>query len=1211
MAERSEGSGSPFNLNSLLAILTLAGSVWLVSQKLSSDRPAPGSGEARGFLGEQTLEARLWEDPFKETEDSAKHKGEEHTFDTLRDQIRERSGEGKVLLMPVMLSGGHYSEDQESRIRSRFAIESALARSRYAPEDAEHLGVLKIRWPSKHELETTQGPRIPGLTQVSSDTRISQVAHDENSPTAAFGSANATAEMRLTFEWHKLQKFSPARVDEGTDAVSVLVLWVDDSFFDDEPLLRLPLLLEPLLHANGPDTKLRPKIALLGPRRSSTLKAMVRKRDDTDWSHENAALWETARKTLTNIVVFSATASAMDEALVENNVETLPREAVRKQAIANGFNSFSNFAATDSQLAREIFDELELRGVSFHVSKNEKSRNSESKNHVALISEADTFYGQLLSLTYEAELKWREDGTTLADYVTGYRQGTVARPHNFHSFSYFRGLDGQTVGREKKNDEERRQSPASIEDLRKWTPDANRAEGEAQFDYLGRIGDQLVQLQKKLHQEGSGRIKAIGIVGSDCYDVLLILQALRGRFPDTMFFTTDLDARLYHPKEKKWARNLIVASGYGLSLHPEEQLNVAPFRESGQTAQFASALAALGNEGLLSVGIDRVVPRRFEIGNRGVMDLSPVSVWPHPLTTSALHGLKTGHDWWRLSWAGVLMVIATMGLCYSWKPLRRLTVGASEYACEPLPYDELDAGGPEAAEALHVLLQEPKNSAAATELEAAETEETTEGAAFAAAQRNEEKVELVRQALARKVEQTSAAATDSAVAVALHKESSASDYDESLELDKGRSGLPFTEVTKWSTARRTVDNQVKDLIARVVKAAASASQRAAKPHLQASCAWREAGDEIADLRSRRVRLFRALAAGFGALGLALGVTIWKDTLVRATGETFSLTSGTSIWPAEILRVLVLWAGIWLCFELVHGLRETFFQLTRKFRFGFEPATESGAGARVEVLRLWKNYRESGRAKERLRRIYRPVLIYLFCCVAIIQLFDVDFYTPARGVSAQFWDKFLTTGAVLSFLTLTLLTFDAARLCREFISKLTKARAEYPETTRHHFSRQLGNISDEYLDEWLSSQLIADLTERVGKLVYYPCILVLLLVLARNSWWDAWSWPAPLIIIFGLNFALSLAGVMVLQHAAREAKSRAEESLSLKIKQLQHKTEPDTEKNNVKQAEELLEEIRSLRRGAFAPFWENPIVGALFLSSGGTTILQMLIWGMGR
>ena len=188
-----------------------------------------------------------------------------------------------------------------------------------------------------------------------------------------------------------------------------------------------------------------------------------------------------------------------------------------------------------------------------------------------------------------------------------------------------RGLDGQTVGNDSESargsgtEDSARASPASLEDLRKWSPDANKAEGSAQFDYLSRLGDRLADLEKDLSKQGE-HIKAIGVVGTDVYDILLILQALRHQFPNALFFTMDLDARFWHPREQSWSRNLLVTSGYGLRLDPKLQISVPPFRDSSQTAQFAAALAALGHPGLRKLTC--VPPRRFEIGKRDVVDLS-------------------------------------------------------------------------------------------------------------------------------------------------------------------------------------------------------------------------------------------------------------------------------------------------------------------------------------------------------------------------------------------------------------------------------------------------------------------------------------------------------------------------------------------------------------------------------------------------------------
>src|SRR5262245_9443640 len=123
MPEKTSGASSPLNLNTLLALFTLAGSVWFVSKKLTSDRPVSPAGGPREFVGEQKLEARFWEDPFKSSPDEAMGNRKSLTDrQEMTMQIRVRTEtNSQVLLLPVMLSGGHYSEDQESRIRSRFA----------------------------------------------------------------------------------------------------------------------------------------------------------------------------------------------------------------------------------------------------------------------------------------------------------------------------------------------------------------------------------------------------------------------------------------------------------------------------------------------------------------------------------------------------------------------------------------------------------------------------------------------------------------------------------------------------------------------------------------------------------------------------------------------------------------------------------------------------------------------------------------------------------------------------------------------------------------------------------------------------------------------------------------------------------------------------------------------------------------------------------
>ncbi len=163
--------------------------------------------------------------------------------------------------------------------------------------------------------------------------------------------------------------------------------------------------------------------------------------------------------------------------------------------------------------------------------------------------------------------------------------------------------------------------------------------GPDQFDYIRRLTDRIIQ------EYSQRKIIAIGVLGNDIYDKLLILRAMRDQFPMATFFTTDLDAQLYYHTELPWTRNLIVASSYGLQLHRDFQCGIPPFRSTYQTSLFAAVLQALG----IIKGkpdFDKIPPRIFEIGSRGAYDLTPVS--KNQLNSSSgkpLHPER--HDVWE------------------------------------------------------------------------------------------------------------------------------------------------------------------------------------------------------------------------------------------------------------------------------------------------------------------------------------------------------------------------------------------------------------------------------------------------------------------------------------------------------------------------------------------------------------------------------------
>jgi hypothetical protein len=137
------------------------------------------------------------------------------------------------------------------------------------------------------------------------------------------------------------------------------------------------------------------------------------------------------------------------------------------------------------------------------------------------------------------------------------------------------------------------------------------------------------------------------------------------------------------------------------------------------------------------------------------------------------------------------------------------------------------------------------------------------------------------------------------------------------------------------------------------------------------------------------------------------------------------------------------------------------------------------------------------------------------------------------------------------------------------------------------------------------QLIAELTGRVGKLVYFPFIVFFVLIVSRNSVFDRWSWPVSLIIIFGLNLSLCVASMLILRQAAVKARDTGLENLRARAAVVQREAAANPKANQAAVSQRLLKELESLRKGAFAPLWDDPLIGAILIPSGGSVLIELL------
>ena len=1211
MAEKSSGSGSPFNLTTIIAILTLVGGLFIASKKVTSDRPvSPAKGDSAA-ISDQQMQARLWEDPLDWKSRQPQAEGEA-AFDLLRRQITVRAAaDPQPTLLPVMISGGPYGEDQESRIRARFAVISALGESGYAPEDATHVGAVEFPWPTSADL------RNGWLARSNSRLHLDDIDISSN-------------KLAMAFEWYRSRVFSGG--GKPVPEQRVLVLWLNEEQFADNPQARLALLLAEISgthHAEA--TNLFDKIALIGPRSSATLRAMLPPYGSNDYAGFSASLRASISNTLRQVDVFCPTASAMDEVLVAGSSNAPPRQPVEKVLTNFWFHSFHNFCATDAQLAGEALDELRLRNVDLRIP---------SKNLV-LISEWDTFFGRMLSLTYAAELKRFQNPTVSdLDFVQKYRKDAAFWPSNLACFVYLRGLDGQTTKPattdSKAGDDS--QSSFSLEDLKYGASDQNKAEGESQFDYLTRLGGRIQDLENELGEQGRGRIDAFGIVGSDPYDTLVILQALRSSFPTAVFFTTDLDVRFLHPSQQEWSRNLVVLSSYGLQLSNCLQGGVAPFRDSSQTAAFAATLAAFGKSSLLAA-ITNIPPRRFEIGRLNAFDLSVADgglLQPRPMAQQAF-SFPDKTFWMRV---GLAVLCGGFLLIYFWRRLQRLTWDANQYEIECLWFRREDLGGARGMASLVGQLRRFKDDSLVSWL-LVEFSDRHPALPLSSTEASPLELQTFLDFLNEVVLQNGIPVENVVRSGKVTEATKEIFHQITRENQSQGVFLQKSSLTRLKLYRRALDEMFKEVlesndIPGTVKTPASEIQRAKLMDLaQVTADARQTGLQQYKLRRDQRLAFQIGTLAFvGVLALFLSAAL-HDSFSNSSGEPFLLLSGISVWPTELVRLLAVAVAVIFIIRTYASLRSGVLDMTRRYRlpltvkhcrFKWRLPSTSAPQAAIDAGKLWEHYQQLGRFWQRIGRITPLFLIYVVFLKAIVALLGRG-YSPVRGPVSSDWNQLLVWASIYTFLFLAFWIIDSACLCRWLIERLSESPTNYPKSCLQYFARQRGlgkkpgrmesedtatmekdpAYDDAILAEWIDMKLIEQLTERIGRLVYYPFIVFFIMIVSRNSWLDRWPWPPSLVIIFGLNLALAAASMIILQNAALKARDAGMETLRAKVEAAEQKAAPTPEANQAAVGRKLLEELQSLDKGAFAPFWQNPLIGAILIPSGGSVVLELLAY----
>jgi hypothetical protein len=1256
MAEDAEQSGSGVSsyLVPIMLVLTAlagAGGVFWQQPFLSSFRPVAHPQRSIGSNISQNIEARLWQDPVGAVDQAQRDaaangngqagSGNFHPLglqdmqNMLDTDYRQAAASGSTYSLHVLLSmtpGGMYAEDVESRLRAREAVLSALSVAGYCEEQEDMIGCWKFQRPTN------------SLVNQAPDSRI----------------------RLLPFE-----RFVPKHDADffPTAGNCVLVIWVPDLFFQESPsapLERLAGLIDEVRKFPAPN-RYRVKIDILGPVGSSMLYDMLHEGVKGDGSPDPKEEFTDGR-----VRMFSWSATAEEKLLMEGatpketgtDVASIPNFFLKRYGL-----HFYNTTARDDNLSQELVDELNLRGVDL----------TDRSQHVALFYEWDTFYGRTLPTSFTNYVAFRQKAKSLqpvpADCDYGY---VTSLTPNLHRFTYLRGLDGLTQAeQEDKQAETQDQGSAdkSASDQNKSDANGmNRSEGENQLDYIERAALSLQHLRDDLesgrYPGGKGRLAAIGLMGSDFYDKLLILEALRPRFPDVVFFTTDLDGRFVDQDYRRWTRNLVVASNFGLTLSGRYQGQIPAFRWNYQTSLFLAALEALGKAKPRSAAPP---PRRFEIGRFHAVDLSTTGdekgLQP-AIERTKPPALPTGFFFYLRWVAAIAACMAILRLLKTFVPPIRnnfkLADGQHQIQAE-LYFTSQDILKPNAvARKLDELVEQYEHLPGefASKL----------GRLGKEWQRcRQEKVDVSRQMLAELL-------------------------NDSLRKERGIDDCQYE-----SMATQLAGSRLQEVFPSWFWRCADRPRwytiRLARLRLH----WESVlGQRLVGSSEERCRMLND-QLNWAPLGTVLAVIatvvflmlIWHSH-TSLFGEPFSLTEGLSAWPGEICRFAALVLSLIFIGKALYGPRFDEIRITEEFSLGrarpvlgqtAQKPVAASLGSWFDRLcrfcqniaaigwyhppgpvvarKLWKEYRYRGQPRYRFRRSVAHVAVYIFFCMLIgyYLLPRGMFFVPMRGVFERRLDRTLLLLSVVSFLLLNFIVADAARLARSFTRLLIRGNTIWPlpvlETNRiapyppaakapdanvsnlsllvadaatlaRSLARLLirgnttrpgptpesncvrpapdkakcvraraANLDDEV--EWVDIQFIGRLTSSVYGLVYYPAIVLCLLIVARSEAFDNWGWPPGMTVIFTLNAIWPLMSAFLLQTAASDARKDALGKIEENIRLAKIADDND----RMKSLKLLRKRIKEYREGAFTSYLDNPALKALLVPFTGAGVSHLL------
>jgi len=1069
-----ESKGGIGDWTVIIATLSLLFGAIYTNQDPDTPRPTPPlKGDITRPI--QDAEARLWQDPF---EAIARHRETNHKKeDCYRQEYINKAGDESF--SPKILKDSSCGQSLEPEL----SLED-MGKIINSYSDIALLGVMVNGGPYVGAGESRRQTRYAVLSALKEEDYIPNDAEH-------LGHLSPKKDIKNVKDNEGFPEVVPFELLslKGDLKNNVLVLWLNEEAFDAEhksPDVNQTIgKHEPLQWLIKFFTKLQVKssnkvtIKLIGPGESTTLLNMLG--EEKQAKNNAPPNWQDLYYSINDLKlrIYSPRAT------IHNN--SLDTFLISPPAPSYYPTVFNRIGPDDCALAKELKDELIKRQAS-------------DPRQLVLISQWDTIYARSLADNIK-EVMVSDSKNPCADD----REGDASENHGaITHYTFLRGLDGKLAG-----NPEKKTNPSSTN-----TPGVNtasvpaqgaddRAEGDSQIDYLRRIRDEMIQ------KDNNGGIRAVGLIANDYYDKLLILSVLKPKFPEAIFFTTDLDANMLNHSDDRYTRNLVVASAFGRTLNPQLQGSTPPFRSSLQTATYLAVRAAINNLSENELP-ETWQPNLYEIGRTKPVDLKPQKF--EECTKTDLKSCRNIHNDENFpniqSPEFSKFIIIAFIICLA------LILGT-------FPSAELNLI---CCKLTDKIKRHPLSAAVIINLEAI--------------------------------------------------------------------SFVFISIEFWTLALIVGDISLAVIVTNFSFNIILILCKNLINRMESHC----------------------LSA---VIALALVVVMFM-MLNQENEESFFLAEGVSIWPSELIRGFATLLSIYFCCHITSSLRSSDHEIGRYFfskvkeiqpKVGLCKSLERIIMAKnrlakrrnrllsdsIDVNGAWTKYTE----ENILRISVIQAFLFWIGCFAFVGAWGFPL-APARGGLAYQVDLLIMLISVFLFLLTLFYVRNAISRVTRLAQKLWwETKWDRTDLRRFGFPSGVTDTNGQKIgfENWLDIQLIARCTETVKPFIFYPIIILFLMIFARSRLFDSWSIPIPLLMVFGLSLVIAISAAMRLRWAAESTREHCIEYLNRYLMRARAEKGKGRRRGSdydtlAAQLEKIIEEAKNLDKGAFSSFTQQAHVQAI-------------------